>query len=227
MDKNQEDIAVLWQKYADLEDVDAAMVGGKIPVICFSCCQMYDVMDDDRRVLSSSNISALSARGAKYIDGLADDVSDLTPEMLEGSTPVFLFSRKSDGGYMAAARLDQPCDMVNHYTHLAEYQVLDETNYAEHVDEYKEDSKGEIITHLVRKVFAANPDIEERFDEEVTADSEKAMEESWSDIKECVGLESSGWFIDDEERALDLAKEALLWHLDEIETMHSDMAMRP
>lgn len=226
MDKNQEDIAIFWQKYSDLDNVDAAMVGGKIPVICFSCCQMYDVMDDDRRVLSSSNISALSARGAKYIDGMADDVSELTPEMLKGSTPVFLFSRKSDGGYMAAARLDQPGDLVSLYTRLAEYQVLDETNYAEHVDEYKEDSKDEIITHLVRKVFEADPDIEERFDEEATADSEKAMEESWSEIKECVGLESSGWFIDDEERALDLAKEALLWHLDQIEDARQDAAPR-
>ena len=227
MNKNQEELTRFWQTYSKIDSVDAAMVGGKIPVICFSCCQIYDVMDDDKRVLASSNISSLSARGAEYIDGDADSVSGLTLEMLKNSTPVFLFSRKSDGGYMAAARLDEPCDLVSVYTRLADYQVVDEENYAEHVDEYKEDSKDEIIDHLIGEVFSENPDIENRFDEEVTADSEKAVESVWSDIKECVGLESSGWFIDDKERALDLTKDTLLIHLDEIDTMHSDMAMRP
>lgn len=211
--------------YSDRPDVNTAIIGD-IPLISFACTQCYDVMSQDKRIVVESNLDTLGEHGAKQLENVfVDDIRDLKPEQLENTTSVFFVPFKSSNGMMAVCRLDMDDNLSRFYKNLEDSPVLDEEDYSEQQDDYLEDNKYEIIGDIIHKVFDDDSELEEKFDAEIQADSRQAVEEVWGEIKECMGIESSGWFFDDEERAVELAREAMLLHIENIETMHSDMSM--
>lgn len=215
----------LLEQYENLENVDCALVGD-IPVICFDSCQSFETMPVDKSLLVESNITALRNIGAVDIDGAADSVAGLTPEMLPHNASVFIFSG-NNGATMAACRLDRDDTLARVYKTLHDISpVIDEEAHAKLCDDFLEDNKDEIMRELVRLVFEKNPELDERFSEEVNADSKEALEAVWPTLKSYMGIESSGWFVNDEAGALTLSTDALQVHLDEIATCRYDMSLR-